>query len=108
MQDGHAAARESWLRPPSETGGGGPRIGAFAARAPAPASANRGTETKKRGRSGLERPKSREETPKEGYDMASRAREVASQNLRVHCTIFKCNSCRAAHTETKGWAAAAC
>ncbi len=57
---------------------------------------------KKRGRSGLERPKSREETPKEGYDRASYARDVAPQNLRVRCTIFKCIFCRAAHPQVKG------
>jgi hypothetical protein len=50
---------------------------------------------KKRGRSGHERPKSREETPKEGYDNTSQARDVALHKLRVHCSIFKCNFCRA-------------
>ena len=34
---------------------------------------------KKKGRSGLERPKSREETPKEGYDRTSWARDAAAQ-----------------------------
>ena len=60
-----------------------------------------GLQARKKGRSCHERPKSREETPKEGYDYPSRARDVAMQNVRVHCTIFKCNFCRAAHTETK-------
>jgi hypothetical protein len=56
---------------------------------------------KKKGRSGHERPKSREETPKEGYDSASLARDVASQKLRVHCSIFKCNFCIPERTRVK-------
>ena len=60
-----------------------------------------GAQAKKKGRSGHERPKSREETPKEGYDNPSRARDVASQKLRVHRNIFKCKFCRAARMETK-------
>ncbi len=57
---------------------------------------------KKRGRPGLERPKSREETPKEGYDRTSVARDVALQKLRVRRTIFNCIFCRAAHPGTGG------
>jgi hypothetical protein len=56
----------------------------------------RGTQKRKMGRPGLERPKSREETPKEGYDITSWAHYVASQKLRVRRTIFKCIFCRAA------------
>jgi hypothetical protein len=56
----------------------------------------RGTQKRKMGRPGLERPKSREETPKEGYDKTSWARNVASQKLRVRRTIFNCIFCRAA------------
>jgi hypothetical protein len=55
-----------------------------------------GPQKRKKGRPGLERPKSREETPKEGYDITSEARDVASQKLRVRRTIFKCIFCRAA------------
>jgi len=59
-------------------------------------------QARKKGRSGHERPKSREETPKEGYDTTSRARHVALQKLLVRRTIFKCIFCRAAPTETRG------
>jgi len=38
-----------------------------------------GRQAKKKGRPGHERPKSREETPKEGYDNTSQARDVALQ-----------------------------
>jgi hypothetical protein len=62
---------------------------------------------RKKGRSGHERPKSREETPKEGYDTMSRARDVAPQKLLVHRSNFKCNFCRAALPKSgarAGWA----
>jgi len=60
-----------------------------------------GVQKRKKGRPGLERPKSREETPKEGYDITSWARHVAPQKLRVRRTIFKCIFCRAASPESK-------
>jgi hypothetical protein len=46
---------------------------------------------KKKGRSGHERPKSREETPKEGYDNTSWARDVASQNYGCIATFSNAN-----------------
>jgi hypothetical protein len=44
--------------------------------------------------------------PRRATTYTSRARDVAPQNLRVHCTIFKCNFCRAACTESEGSAEA--
>ncbi len=51
---------------------------------------------KKNGPIGVaDRPKSREETPKEGYDRQAELVDVAMQHLRTQRTKFKCEFCRA-------------
>jgi hypothetical protein len=49
-----------------------------------------------------ERPKSREETPKEGYDKQARLADVAMQKLRMQRTNNNCNYCIAPRTLTQG------
>ena len=55
---------------------------------------------KEKGPFGFERPKSREETPKEGCGRRGELPRAAKSKLRVHRTISKCIFCKAAYASS--------